>query len=126
MARLVETYLVDDLTQERGDDVQTHSLELNGVSYEIDLSTASYEDLESKLGPFMKAGRRTSSAKRKRPRKASTHAQKRVPVATFSDADPDPAEIRRWAKERKIEVPARGRIPRSVREQFVAARSTAA
>lgn len=126
MGRLVETYLVDDLTQERGDDVQTHSLELNGVSYEIDLSATSYEDLESKLAPFMKAGRRTSSTKGKRPRKASAHAQKRVPVATFSDADPDPAEIRRWAEERKIEVPARGRIPRSVREQFVAAQGAAA
>ncbi|KUL23274.1 histone-like nucleoid-structuring protein Lsr2 [Streptomyces regalis] len=120
MARLVQTYLVDDLTQERGDDVQTHSLELNGVSFEIDLSAGSYEDLEAKLGPFMKAGRRTSSGKRKRPRKASTHAQKRVPVATFNDTGADPAEIRRWAKERKIAVPARGRIPRSVREQFIA------
>lgn len=126
MARLVQTYLVDDLTQERGDDIQTHSLELNGVSYEIDLSAASYEDLEAKLGPFMKAGRRTSSAKRKRPRQAAAHTQKRVPAATFSDAGADPAEIRRWAKERKIAIPARGRIPRSVREQFVAAQGTTA
>ncbi|WP_425347908.1 histone-like nucleoid-structuring protein Lsr2 [Streptomyces roseochromogenus] len=123
MARHVETYFVDDLTQERGDDVQTRSFELDGVSYEIDLSAASYETLESTLSPFVKAARRTSSGRRTRSRKAPT--RKRVPAATFSDAEPDPAEIRKWAKERKIAVPARGRIPRSVREQFVAVHTAA-
>ncbi|MGW1053465.1 histone-like nucleoid-structuring protein Lsr2 [Streptomyces sp. NPDC001155] len=121
MARHVETYFVDDLTQERGDDVQRHSFELDGVSYEIDLSAASYENLESALSPFVKAARRTSSGRRARSRKTPAPTRKWVPAATFSDAEPDPAEIRKWAKDRKIAVPARGRIPRSVREQFLAA-----
>jgi hypothetical protein len=126
MARLVDTYFVDDLTQERGDDVETHTFELDGVSYEIDLSTASHENLESKLAPFLKAARRTSSTKRKRSRKAPAPTGKRASVAVFSDAEPDSAEIRKWAKERKIAVPARGRIPRSVREQFIAVHSNPA
>ncbi|MEU0166819.1 Lsr2 family protein [Streptomyces iakyrus] len=126
MARHVETYFVDDLTQERSDDVRTHSFELDGVSYEIDLSAASYEDLESKLARFVKAARRTPSARRTRSRKTLASARARVPAATFSDAEPDPAEIRKWAKARKIAVPARGRIPRSVREQFVEAQGMTA
>ncbi|MFI2204745.1 histone-like nucleoid-structuring protein Lsr2 [Streptomyces sp. NPDC020192] len=96
---------------------------VDGVSYEIGLSAASYENLESTLSPFVKAARRTSSGRRVRSRKALAATRKWVPAATFSDAEPDPAEIRRRAKDRKIAVPARGRISRSVREQFLGFRA---
>lgn len=131
MATYTTTYLVDDLTQKRGDDVETHSLMLDGINYEIDLGSDNYDALAAELAPYLKAARKiaatkASPAKKRIARSASAPSRTEVPGTDFSATDPDPAEVRRWAKKRKIPVAPRGRIRRSVTEQFIAVHNKAA
>ena len=131
MATYTTTYLVDDLTQKRGDDVETHSLMLDGIHYEIDLGLENYDELAAKLSPYLKAARRTaatktSPAKKRVARGTSAPSRTEGQAPAFSATNPDPAEIRKWAKKRKISIAPRGRIPRSVKEQFIAVHSKSA
>ncbi|CAM5309688.1 histone-like nucleoid-structuring protein Lsr2 [Streptomyces abikoensis] len=115
MAKRVETYLVDDVTEMRGDSVQTRTLVIDGERYQIDLSDDTYGELRTAIAPYLDAGRRT-----KAPRKAN---QRRLtPLPTEVSA----SDIRAWAKRRRIKVPARGRIPSSIRHQYEVAHEVAA
>lgn len=89
--RIVE--IVDDLdgtTIEDGGGTQSFSL--NGTTYEIELSTANLEKLRVALAPFIEAGRRVSSPRRKRRRARDLDA------------------IREWARANGFEVSDRGRV----------------
>ncbi|WP_218054110.1 Lsr2 family protein [Microbacterium sp. 3J1] len=58
MARRRIVELIDDLDQSTIDEGGTVTFELNGTSYEIDLTNANQEKLRDALAPFIKAGRR--------------------------------------------------------------------
>jgi hypothetical protein len=51
----------------------------------------------------------------------STNGSSRAEVPTVTFLEASPADIRRWAKSRRIPIPDRGRIPESVKALFVAA-----
>ncbi|MBD3689480.1 Lsr2 family protein [Nanchangia anserum] len=100
MAKQTTTILIDDITGEPAD--TTVKFGLDGVSYEIDLTTKNAEKLRSELRKWADAatrigGRRTIGT----PRGKS-----------------ESAKIREWARERNIDVPARGRIPTKVRDAY--------
>jgi Lsr2 len=93
MAQRVITQLVDDIdgkeiAEGKG---ETVSFALDGVSYEVDLSTKN-----------AKVGRKTGAAGRR------------------SQSGPSAAEIRDWARSNGYDVPDRGRIPAEIRDAFEA------
>ncbi|MFE5736142.1 histone-like nucleoid-structuring protein Lsr2 [Streptomyces celluloflavus] len=103
MAQKVITIYTDDLTGEESSEAATHTLSLDGVTYEIDLGPDSYDQLLEAVGPFIKVGRKTGKARK---------------VSKAASGGGDTAAIRAWAKENGYEVNDRGRVPAPVREAY--------
>ncbi|GAB2733099.1 histone-like nucleoid-structuring protein Lsr2 [Streptomyces bullii] len=104
MAQKVVVTLFDDM--DGSEAAETIAFGLDGKSYEIDLNEANARKLRKSLAPYVAAGRK---------RTRSGRAYRQTEVA------PDPAAVRAWAQANKMEVPARGRIPKKVYEAFAAA-----
>lgn len=106
MAQKVQVLLVDDL--DGGEADETVHFALDGVSYEIDLSSGNAAKMREALAPFVEHARKAAATRRgRRPRGASSRERS--------------ADIRAWAKEHGIKVNERGRIPASVVAQYEAA-----
>ncbi|GHH80358.1 Lsr2 family protein [Streptomyces sulfonofaciens] len=103
MAQKIVTIYTDDLTGEESTEAATHTFALDGVTYEIDLSPDSYDQLLEALGPFVHAGRKTGKVRGQR---------KPAPRAE------DTGAIRVWAKENGYDVNERGRVPANIREAY--------
>ncbi|WP_338897379.1 Lsr2 family protein [Streptomyces sp. TG1A-60] len=104
MAQRVVVTISDDI--DGSEAAETIAFGLDGKSYEIDLNEANARKLRKALAPYVEAGRKRSR---------SGKAYKQTQVA------PDPAAVRAWAQANKLEVPARGRIPKRVYEAFAEA-----
>jgi hypothetical protein len=109
MAQKVQVLLVDDIDGGTADETVTFALD--GVSYEIDLTTAHAAELRDAIATWVgharKVGGRTSGARSggaARPRRSS-----------------DAGAVRVWAKENGFEVSERGRISAEIREAYDAA-----
>ncbi|MGW1885539.1 histone-like nucleoid-structuring protein Lsr2 [Streptomyces sp. NPDC001970] len=105
MAQRVVVTLFDDI--DGGEAAETVTFGLDGKSYEIDLNPANAEKLRNALAPYVAAGR-----------KASRHAGKARAEYRHTALEPAPAAVRAWAQSNKMDVPARGRIPKRVYEAF--------
>ncbi|CAL9467370.1 Nucleoid-associated protein Lsr2 [Streptomyces sp. enrichment culture] len=105
MAQRVVVTLFDDI--DGSEAAETIAFGLDGRTYEIDLNEANARKLRETLEPYVAAGRKRS---------ASGRAYRQTEVA------PDPAAVRAWAQSNRMDVPARGRIPKKVYEAFAAAR----
>lgn len=104
MAQRVVVTLFDDI--DGSEAAETIVFGLDGKSYEIDLNQTNAKELRKALAPYVDAGRKRSR---------SGKAYRQTAVA------PDPAAVRAWAQSNKMDVPARGRIPKRVYEAFTAA-----
>ncbi|MEV7973816.1 Lsr2 family protein [Cellulomonas sp. NPDC089187] len=109
MAQKVQVLLVDDIDGGTADETVTFGLD--GVNYEIDLSTAHAKELRDAFGTWVgharkisNRGTRSGSAGASRPRRNS-----------------DAGDVRAWAKENGYEVSERGRISAEIREAYAAA-----
>ncbi|MFF1530521.1 Lsr2 family protein [Cellulomonas sp. NPDC058312] len=111
MAQKVQVLLVDDIDGGTADETVTFGLD--GVSYEIDLTTAHAAELRDALATWVgharKVGGRSSSGRgtsgaASRPRRSS-----------------DAGAVRTWAKENGYDVSERGRISAEIREAYEAA-----
>ena len=111
MARrtIVETF--DDIDGTPLDDGgETISFAVDGVEYTIDLSKKNARDFRKKIDHYVEHATRVGGRK------------KRVGTTRPSDSNsPSPKEIREWAIEEGFEVPARGRLPQSLVDEYVAA-----
>jgi hypothetical protein len=106
MARRVEITLQDDLDGTGADETVTFSLD--GVDYEIDLSSANASKLRSVFEPYAEKGRRTGS--------------RRNGIATFvTTLPPANSTLRAWGQARGYRIPDRGRIPAEVRQAYAEA-----
>jgi hypothetical protein len=102
--------LSDDI--DGGEAAETVRFALDGKSYEIDLNPSNAKKLRKALAPYMAAGRKRPHSGRR----------SKSPVAyRHTSLEPDPAAVRAWAQSNKMDVPARGRIPKRVYEAFRAA-----
>ncbi|MBT3166307.1 Lsr2 family protein [Streptomyces sp. Vc74B-19] len=104
MAQKVVVTLFDDI--DGSEAAETIAFGLDGKSYEIDLNEANARKLREALEPYVDAGR-------KRARSGKAYRQ--------TEVAPDPAAVRAWAQANRMDVPARGRIPKRVYEAFTAA-----
>ncbi|MER5885963.1 Lsr2 family protein [Streptomyces sp. NPDC001941] len=112
MAQRVVVTLSDDI--DGGEAAETVTFGLDGKSYEIDLNPANAKKLRKALAPYMAAGRkRAAGARAGKPGKNGADKAR-----TFTSLEPDPAAVRAWALSHKMDVPARGRIPKRVYEAF--------
>ncbi len=105
MARKLRVTYTDDLDgDEFESDHPTYRFGFDGRDYEIDLKPANGKKLEQALAIYIGHARRAQAARRKAG----------VPVRDRER----PAEIRKWARKRGIEVSDRGRIPSNVVRQY--------
>ena len=112
MATKTSVVLIDDLDGSEAD--ETIRFALDGVSYEIDLSSKNATKLRNALAPYIAAARRVGGrAARGRAVKTTRGAASRKP---------ETAEIRAWAREQGYEVSDRGRIPSEIIEAYKKAR----
>lgn len=110
MAQKIVTIYTDDLTGEESSDAATHTFSIDGVNYEIDLTSDSFDKFLEDMQPYTQNGRKLGRAKRSTGGKQPVSSQ-------------DTAEIRSWAKENGYEVNDRGRVPAAVREAYAKATS---
>ncbi|MEU2434007.1 Lsr2 family protein [Streptomyces sp. NPDC007861] len=108
MAQRVVVTLSDDI--DGGEAAETVAFSLDGKSYEIDLNPANAKKLRTALAPYMAAGRKAT--------KQSRHPGKARREYRHTTLEPAPAAVRAWAQSNKMEVPARGRIPKRIYEAF--------
>jgi hypothetical protein len=109
MAQKIQTLFVDDLDGSGAEG--TIRFGLDGTHYEIDLSAVHAEELRSALAPYVRAGRKVTSAIRRAARN-----QGKAAANGFSSN-----EIRDWAKANGLEIKDRGRVPADVVTKFRAA-----
>ncbi|UPK74691.1 Lsr2 family protein [Nocardioidaceae bacterium SCSIO 66511] len=107
MAQKVQILLVDDI--DGGEADETVRFGLDGVDYEIDLSSKNAGKLRDTLAKYVGESRRVGGRRRTGRKGASAGAA--------SDA----ATIREWAKDNGWEVSDRGRVSAEIREAYAAA-----
>lgn len=99
MAQRVKVELIDDLDQSVA--AETLSFALDGVSYEMDLSTENASKLREALAPWVANARRVGGRRSTKQAK-NTNTQ----------------QIRAWALDNGHEVSDRGRIPAEIIEAY--------
>ncbi|MFF0814608.1 Lsr2 family protein [Rhodococcus sp. NPDC003318] len=111
MAKKVTVTLIDDVDQESAAD-ETVEFGLDGVTYEIDLSSENAGKLREQLAEWVTHARRSTGRRR---------AGKPTPAATKSRVAVDreqSAAIREWARRNGHPVSARGRISAEIAELY--------
>jgi hypothetical protein len=109
MARQTQVILVADIDGGGADD--TVLFGLDGVNYEIDLSSSNAKKLRDSLAPWVGNARRVSGrAARGRGRGSARGAAKT-----------DLGEVRAWARKNGYDVSDRGRVAATVMEAYDAA-----
>lgn len=106
----ISVLLVDDT--DGGDAAETVRFGLDGIQYEIGLSSEHAEELRALAAPYVKRARKTASSGRGAARTRNTARN-----------GTNPGKIRDWAKGRGIKVNDRGRVPADVVAQYEAANS---
>ena len=103
MAKRIIHQLVDDLdgVELEAEDGETVLFSLDGIGYEIDLSTTNAAALRDALAPYAQAGRRVGASTA-----GSAARRSRGPAAKS-----ETAAIRAWAAANGHTVSDRGRIP---------------
>ncbi|OBB05413.1 nucleoid-associated protein Lsr2 [Mycobacteriaceae bacterium 1482268.1] len=112
MAKKVTVTLVDDFDGEGSAD-ETVEFGLDGVSYEIDLSSKNAAKLRNDLKQWVNAGRRVGGRRRGR---SAASGRGRAAIDREQSA-----AIREWARRNGHSVSTRGRIPADVIDAFHAA-----
>lgn len=110
MAQKVLVSLVDDLDGSEAD--ETVEFGLDGISYQIDLSTDNAGELRDALAQYIEHARRSGGRKRSAARVAAGPSR----PATV-DREQNQA-IRAWARKSGFNVSDRGRIPTEVVEAY--------
>ncbi|MEV4197326.1 histone-like nucleoid-structuring protein Lsr2 [Micromonospora globbae] len=114
MAKQIIHKLVDDL--DGGDADETVKFALDGVQYEIDLSSANAEKLREVFAPYVAAGTKVGrggvvvGGRAARGRGGAT-----------ADREQNRA-IREWAKKAGKDISDRGRIPQEIVDEYHARR----
>jgi hypothetical protein len=110
MAKKVTVTLIDDFDGSVAAD-ETVEFGLDGVTYQIDLSSKNATKLRGELKKWLEAGRRVSGRRRGRARSGRRAAIDREQSAA----------IREWARRNGHNVSTRGRIPADIIDAFHAA-----
>ncbi|MEJ5944259.1 Lsr2 family protein [Pseudokineococcus basanitobsidens] len=117
MAQKTKVILIDDV--EGGEADETVTFALDGVSYEIDLTSERAAQLRDALAPWVGHARKAGGSGRatgtRRASRSSSSASR------SSGSGVDTAAVREWARENGHTVSERGRISGAVLEAYQAA-----
>lgn len=108
MAQQIQTLFIDDI--DGGEAAGTVRFALDGVDYEIDLSSKRSDELHAALDKYIGHARKVGGSRR-----AARGSGRRGASGV------DTHKVREWAKEQGIDIKDRGRVPANVVEQFQAA-----
>ena len=111
MAQKVTVTLVDDLDGGTAED--TVEFGIDGVSYEIDLSTSNAAKLRDSLADYVSHARKAGGR-----RKAAGPARRASSGGRASVDREQNAAIREWARKNGFNVSDRGRIPAEVLDAY--------
>ena len=103
MAQKVQVILVDDV--DGGEAEESVAFGLDGVNYEIDLSTSNAEALREALAPWVGHARRVGGRASGRSRSAGKSSR---------SSKTDLGEVRSWARKNGFQVSDRGRVSAEV------------
>ncbi len=119
MAQKTIVQFTDDLDGTEAS--QTVEFNYQGKTYKLDLNDKNAAELEEALAPYIAAAQQASGGST--PRGGGGRGRQAAAPKQRSDGsrDYDPKAVREWAQSQGLEVPARGRIPGKVLEQFKAA-----
>ncbi len=106
MAQRVRIELTDDLDGTPADETITFAID--GVTYDVDLTSANAEKIREALAPYVAAGRRVAGRQSRRGKGAAA-------------SGPSANVIRQWARDRGMEVSERGRVSDQVKAAYQAA-----
>jgi nucleoid-associated protein Lsr2 len=106
MAQKVQVLLVDDL--DGSEATETVTFGLDGVLYEIDLSSDNASRLRNELAQYVEHARKATAPSRRRRARTGPGRERS-------------AQIREWAKARGFKVNERGRIPANIVAEYEAA-----
>jgi nucleoid-associated protein Lsr2 len=109
MAQKVQTLYVDDI--DGSEAAGAVRFALDGIEYEIDLSTAHNEALHTALGPYIAHARKIGRTAGRATRGARATGTSAV----------DTQAVRSWAKEQGIDIKDRGRVPAEIIAKYRAA-----
>jgi hypothetical protein len=105
MAQKIEVRLVDDI--DGGEATETVQFGIDGKAYEIDLNEAHAQALRDAVATYVGHARKASGGKSGGSKKS-----------TKEERTGNAAAIREWAQGKGITIPAKGRIPGEVRDQY--------
>lgn len=108
MAQRVQVILEDDFDGGKAEETVTFGLD--GVDYEIDLSTKNAKALRNALDPWVGVARRTGGRRKRSTGKSA--------VAKPTTGRGSTSEIREWAINQGYEVSSRGRIPADIQDAY--------
>lgn len=111
MAQKVQVLLVDDIDGGTADETVTFGLD--GVTYEIDLSSAHAAELRAAVATWVGHGRKIGGR--------TAAARTPAPARNRGAANGGAHDVREWAKENGHEVSERGRISAKVKAAYDAA-----
>jgi hypothetical protein len=111
VAERVVRQLIDDID---GSDIPEGAggrveFSVNGVSYQIDLSTANVAKFDKALKPYIDAAKKVGGSR-----------GRRAKVASSKSSPEHLAAIRQWARKKGYEVSDRGRIKAEIVDAFEA------
>ncbi len=112
MARRVIQELIDDINGQPAD--ESIMFALDGVQYEIDLTSKNASKLRDALAPFVAGGTKSGRGGLASPRSRVSRGG-RVPARADREVN---QAIRDWATSKKIEVSDRGRIKQEVVDRY--------
>ena len=120
MAQKTIVTLVDDLTGEEAENINTVEFALDGVTYELDLTDENSTKLRDALSQYAKAGREIGGRRRSglRPGRATKS------TGRAGDYNRETLKsMREWAKKNGYNVSARGRLPAEVLQAWQTAQA---
>ncbi len=119
MARQITERLIDDLDGSGA--TQTVEFAYKGKSFTLDLNDNNASDFEDALAPYIAAAGKAGSAQ---PSRGGRGGKRQAATSSGrSSSDYSPKDVRAWAQANDVEVPARGRIPGKVIEQYKASQA---
>ncbi|WP_206789733.1 Lsr2 family protein [Amycolatopsis sp. MtRt-6] len=118
MTKRVTIEILDDTDGSRAE--QTVPFGLDGVAYEIDLSTTNANELREALAPYVAAARRTGGRRIKVAVGQPTDSTKQESEPSLNYTATH--DIRTWARANGYEVADQGRISKTVVEAYHSSR----
>jgi hypothetical protein len=116
MAQKTVVTMIDDLTEEPGEDVQAVEFALDGVTYSIDLSEENHAELREDLARYIEVAQ-VVKPERGKGAKGKGQGQSKARVGGTQNREQSKA-VRDWAQSNGYGVSTRGRIPNEVQQAF--------